>query len=285
MKKNRSTIILILIFLVGLSVMLYPTVSDYINQKNQSRAVASYAEDVDKMSDVDYQSYFDAADAYNQRLNETPNAFYAPDQVSGYEETLDISGTGIMGYITIPKIGVELPIYHGTSDGVLQAAAGHLEGSSLPVGGAGTHAVISAHRGLPSAKLFTNLDELEVGDTFTVTVLDRVLTYEVDLISIVLPTETDLLLPVEGKDYVTLMTCTPYGINTHRLLVRGRRIETPENETHIRVTADAFRIEPIIVAPILAVPMLVVVLIGMLAAPHLRKRKNKREENHHEEHQ
>ena len=285
MKKNRSTIILILIFLVGLSVMLYPTVSDYINQKNQSRAVASYAEDVDKMSDVDYQAYFDAADAYNQRLNETPNAFYAPDQVSGYEETLDISGTGIMGYITIPKIGVELPIYHGTSDGVLQVAAGHLEGSSLPVGGAGTHAVISAHRGLPSAKLFTNLDELEVGDTFTVTVLDRVLTYEVDLISIVLPTETDLLLPVEGKDYVTLMTCTPYGINTHRLLVRGRRIETPENETHIRVTADAFRIEPIIVAPILAVPMLVVVLIGMLAAPHLRKRKNKREENHHEEHQ
>ena len=285
MKKNRSTIILILIFLVGLSVMLYPTVSDYINQKNQSRAVASYAEDVDKMSDVDYQAYFDAADAYNQRLNETPNAFYAPDQVSGYEETLDISGTGIMGYITIPKIGVELPIYHGTSDGVLQVAAGHLEGSSLPVGGVGTHAVISAHRGLPSAKLFTNLDELEVGDTFTVTVLDRVLTYEVDLISIVLPTETDLLLPVEGKDYVTLMTCTPYGINTHRLLVRGRRIETPENETHIRVTADAFRIEPIIVAPILAVPMLVVVLIGMLAAPHLRKRKNKREENHHEEHQ
>ena len=285
MKKNRSTIILILIFLVGLSVMLYPTISDYINQKNQSRAVASYAEDVDKMSDVDYQAYFDAADAYNQRLNETPNAFYAPDQVSGYEETLDISGTGIMGYITIPKIGVELPIYHGTSDGVLQVAAGHLEGSSLPVGGAGTHAVISAHRGLPSAKLFTNLDELEVGDTFTVTVLDRVLTYEVDLISIVLPTETDLLLPVEGKDYVTLMTCTPYGINTHRLLVRGRRIETPENETHIRVTADAFRIEPIIVAPILAVPMLVVVLIGMLAAPHLRKRKNKREENHHEEHQ
>lgn len=285
MKKNRSTIILILIFLVGLSVMLYPTISDYVNQKNQSRAVASYAEDVDKMSDVDYQSYFDAADAYNQRLNETPNAFYAPDQVSGYEETLDISGTGIMGYITIPKIGVELPIYHGTSDGVLQVAAGHLEGSSLPVGGVGTHAVISAHRGLPSAKLFTNLDELEVGDTFTVTVLDRELTYEVDLISIVLPTETDLLLPVENRDYVTLMTCTPYGINTHRLLVRGRRIETPENETHIRVTADAFRIEPIIVAPILAVPMLVVVLIGMLAAPHLRKRKNKREENHHEEDQ
>ena len=284
MKKNRSNIILILIFLVGLSVMLYPTVSDYINQKNQSRAVASYSEEVENLSDVDYQAYFDAADDYNRRLAETPDAFYRPEEVSGYTDTLDVSGTGIMGYITISKIGVELPIYHGTSDGVLQVAAGHLEGSSLPVGGAGTHAVISAHRGLPSAKLFTNLDELEAGDTFTITVLDRVLTYEVDQISIVLPTETDLLQPVEGKDYVTLMTCTPYGINTHRLLVRGKRIENAENQKHIRVTADALRIEPIIVAPALAVPMLLVVLVVMLAMPHLRKRKNQREENHHEEH-
>ena len=284
MKKNRSTIILILIFLVGLSVMLYPTVSDYINQKNQSRAVASYSEEVENLSDVDYQAYFDAANDYNRRLAETPDAFYRPEEVSGYTDTLDVSGTGIMGYITISKIGVELPVYHGTSDGVLQVAAGHLEGSSLPVGGAGTHAVISAHRGLPSAKLFTNLDELEVGDTFTITVLDRVLTYEVDQISIVLPTETDLLQPVEGKDYVTLMTCTPYGINTHRLLVRGKRIESAENQKHIRVTADALRIEPIIVAPALAVPMLLVMLVVMLAVPHLRKRKNQREENHHEEH-
>ena len=284
MKKNRSNIILILIFLVGLSVMLYPTISDYINQKNQSRAVASYSEEVENLSDVDYQAYFDAADDYNRRLAETPDAFYRPEQVSGYTDTLDVSGTGIMGYITISKIGVELPVYHGTSDGVLQVAAGHLEGSSLPVGGAGTHAVISAHRGLPSAKLFTNLDELEVGDTFTITVLDRVLTYEVDQISIVLPTETDLLQPVEGKDYVTLMTCTPYGINTHRLLVRGKRIENAENQKHIRVTADALRIEPVIVAPALAVPMLLVMLVVMLAVPHLRKRKNQREENHHEEH-
>ena len=284
MKKNRSNIILILIFLVGLSVMLYPTVSDYVNQKNQSRAVASYSEEVENLSDVDYQAYFDAADDYSRRLAETPDAFYRPEEVSGYTDTLDVSGTGIMGYITISKIGVELPVYHGTSDGVLQVAAGHLEGSSLPVGGAGTHAVISAHRGLPSAKLFTNLDELEVGDTFTITVLDRVLTYEVDQISIVLPTETDLLQPVEGKDYVTLMTCTPYGINTHRLLVRGKRIENAENQKHIRVTADALRIEPIIVAPALAVPMLLVLLVVMLAVPHLRKRKNQREENHHEEH-
>lgn len=264
MKKNRSTIILILIFLVGLSVMLYPTVSDYVNQRHQSRALASYDETVNEMSDADYTAYFEAADAYNQRLAATPNSFFTPEQVSGYDETLDVSGTGIMGYITIPRIGVELPVYHGTSDGVLQVAAGHLEGSSLPVGGAGTHAVISAHRGLPSAKLFTNLDELEAGDTFTITVLDRVLTYEVDRISIVLPTETDLLQPVEGQDYVTLMTCTPYGINTHRLLVRGHRVNTRESQKHVRVTADATRIDPIITAPVIALPMLAVLLIWLL---------------------
>ena len=284
MKKNKSTIILILVFFVGLSVMLYPTISDYVNQRNQSRAVASYAQDVDNMTDADYSGYFDAADAFNAQVAANEYALYRPDQLTGYADTLDITGTGIMGYITIAKIGVELPIYHGTSDSVLQIAAGHLEGSSLPVGGTSTHAVISAHRGLPSAKLFTNLDQLEVGDTFTITVLDRVLTYEVDKISIVLPTETDELKIAEGKDYVTLMTCTPYGINTHRLLVRGKRIENAENQKHIRVTADALRIEPIIVAPALAVPMLLVVLVVMLAVPHLRKRKNQREENHHEEH-
>ena len=276
MRKNLSTIILILIFLVGLSVMLYPSVSDAVNRKHQSRAVASYAEEVEQLSDADYQTYFDAADAYNRQLNTTPNAFYKPDLVSGYAQTLDISGTGIMGYITIPKISVELPIYHGTDEGVLQVAAGHLEGSSLPVGGAGTHAVISAHRGLPSAKLFTNLDELEVGDRFTITVLNRVLTYEVDQTSIVLPTEIDQLLPTEGMDYVTLMTCTPYGINTHRLLVRGKRVETTESQKHIRVAADAFRIEPIIVAPILAIPMLLAALVGVLVTPHLRKRSKRR---------
>lgn len=278
MKKNRSTIILILIFLVGLSVMLYPTVSDYVNQRHQSRALASYDETVNEMSDADYTAYFEAADAYNQRLAATPNSFFTPEQVSGYDETLDVSGTGIMGYITIPKISVELPIYHGTDEGVLQVAAGHLEGSSLPVGGAGTHAVISAHRGLPSAKLFTNLDELEVGDRFTITVLNRVLTYEVDQISIVLPTEIDQLLPTEGMDYVTLMTCTPYGINTHRLLVRGRRVETPDQYKHLRVTAEALKIEPIIVAPIMALPMLLILLIGMLLST--RKPKKTRGEEH-----
>lgn len=278
MKKNKSTIILILVFFVGLSVMLYPTLSDYVNQLHQSRAVATYAEDVDNLTDADYSAYFDAADAFNAQVAANENALYRPDQLTGYNDTLDITGTGIMGYITISKIGVELPIYHGTSDGVLQVAAGHLEGSSLPVGGAGTHAVISAHRGLPSAKLFTNLDELEAGDTFTITVLDRVLTYEVDRISIVLPTETDLLQPVEGQDYVTLMTCTPYGINTHRLLVRGRRITTPDKLKHIRVTSDAIKIEPILTAPIMALPLLLVLLFWLLFAP--RKRSSTKNETH-----
>ena len=281
MKKHLSTILLVLVFLVGLSVVLYPTVSDWVNRRNASRALVSYDETVNALSDADYEAYFAAADDYNRRLAATENAFYKPELVSGYEQTLDLSGTGIMGYITIQKIGVELPIYHGTGEGVLQVAAGHLEGSSLPVGGAGTHAVISAHRGLPSAKLFTNLDELEVGDTFTVTVLDRVLTYEVDLISIVLPNETDLLQPVPGKDYLTLMTCTPYGINTHRLLVRGHRVETVENQKHIRVTADAVRVQPAVVAPLLAVPLLVLLGAGAAAVVHIRKRnKTARGENH-----
>ena len=260
MKKNKSTIILILVFFVGLSVMLYPTLSDYVNQLHQSRAVATYAEDVDNLTDADYSAYFDAADAFNAQVAANENALYRPDQLTGYNDTLDITGTGIMGYITISKIGVELPIYHGTSDGVLQIAAGHLEGTSLPVGGESTHAVISAHRGLPSAKLFTNLDQLEVGDTFTITVLDRVLTYEVDKISIVLPTETDELKIAEGKDYVTLMTCTP------------------DQYKHLRVTAEALKIEPIIVAPIMALPMLLILLIGMLIST--RKPKKTRGEEH-----
>ena len=278
MKKNKSTIILILVFFVGLSVMLYPTLSDYVNQLHQSRAVATYAEDVDNLTDADYSAYFEAADAFNAQIAADPDALFHADRFTSYNATLDVTGTGIMGYITIEKIGVELPIYHGTDDSVLQVAAGHLEGTSLPVGGASTHAVISAHRGLPSAKLFTNLDQLEMGDTFTITVLDRVLTYEVDKISIVLPTETDELKIAEGKDYVTLMTCTPYGINTHRLLVRGRRVETPDQYKHLRVTAEALKIEPIIVAPIMALPMLLILLIGMLIST--RKPKKTRGEEH-----
>ena len=262
MKKHSGTILLVLIFFVGLAVMLYPTISDYINQRNQTRVVNSYAQQVDGLSDADYTAYFDAADVFNQKIAAAPDALYHADRFSTYSTTLDVTGTGIMGYITIPRIGVELPIYHGTSDAVLQVAAGHLEGTSLPVGGESTHAVISAHRGLPSAKLFTHLDRLEVGDTFTITVLDRELTYEVDELKV-----------VDGKDYVTLMTCTPYGINTHRLLVRGHRVTAPENLKRIRVSADATRIEPILIAPLLAVPLLLLLLIGLLVSGRKRKQK------------
>ena len=276
MKKNKSTIILILVFFVGLSVMLYPTISDYVNQRNQSRAVASYAQDVDKMTDADYSAYFDAADAFNAQVAANENALYRPDQLTGYNETLDITGTGIMGYITISKIGVELPIYHGTDDSVLQIAAGHLEGTSLPVGGASTHAVISAHRGLPSAKLFTNLDQLEVGDTFTITVLDRVLTYEVEKIFIVKPDELDKLAIIPGGDYVTLMTCTPYGVNSHRLLVRAHRVDTvyPHN---VKVAADAVQLDSMSVVPFIAAPLFVGLLVFWIVSSRRQKTRSRRE--------
>ena len=273
MKKHTGTIALVLVFLVGLAVMLYPTISNYINQRNQSRVVNSYTDSVDHLTQADYSAFFEAADAFNQKIAADPDALFHAKQFTDYASTLDVTGTGIMGYITISKIGVELPIYHGTGDAVLQVAAGHLEGTSLPVGGTDTHAVLSAHRGLPSAKLFTNLDRLEVGDTFTITVLDRVLTYQVDQISIVLPTQVQDLKVEPGKDLVTLMTCTPYGINTHRLLVRGHRVTTPENLKRIRVTSDASRIEPILIAPLLAVPLLVLLLVWLLLADRRKKKR------------
>lgn len=277
MKKNISNYILILIFLVGLSVMLYPTVSNYVNQRHQTEAEAAYDEKVSEMTEKDYTEYFEKAEEYNKKLAEDPDAFYAPDKIEGYEDILDISGTGIMGYITIDKLDVKLPIYHGTSAEVLEIACGHLKGSSLPVGGESTHSVLSAHRGLPSAKLFTNLDKMEEGDTFTVTVLNRVLTYQVDKISIVKPAEVEGLQIEDGKDYCTLMTCTPYGINTDRLLVRGHRIPTDEKK-NTQVTTEAFRIEPLVVATVIAVPMLLMLLIGMLIY-----QKKKRGGNGHEE--
>lgn len=264
MKKNISSIILVLVFFVGLCVMLYPTVSDYINTKHQSRAIAAYNEMLANMTEEDYSKIFEQAYAYNTKLYKTDRSFYAPDQVEGYSNTLDVSGNGIMGYITIEKIGVELPVYHGTGDEVLNVAVGHLYGSSLPVGGENTHCVLSAHRGLPSAKLFTNLDKLDEGDTFTITVLNKVLTYRIEQILVVVPSDVSALQTVAGKDYCTLLTCTPYGINSHRLLVRGTRIETAEEKQQIYVSADAFKIDPFIITPIAAVPMLLILLVVLL---------------------
>ncbi len=273
MKKHISTIVLVLIFFVGLSVLLYPTVSNYINVRHSTQVISNYDEAVAEMSEKDYSDYFEAADEYNTALANDPSAFAIPYKIENYDTTLDITGTGIMGYITIDKINVQLPIYHGTSEGVLEVGAGHLEGTSLPVGGESTHAVISAHRGLPSATLFSNLDKLEVGDTFKITVLDKVLTYEVDDIAIVLPEEVDKLQIEEGKDLVTLLTCTPYGVNTHRLLVTGHRVATEEEEEELRVTAEAFKIEPIKTAPIMAIPLIVILLIIVLVKTRTKKTK------------
>ena len=268
MKKKGNhliTILLVLIFLLGLSLLLYPAVSDYWNSKHQTRAIAVYSEEVSGLDEDQYQALWEAAAAYNASLLERNNAYLLTEgQKAAYEQLLNVSGLGIMGYIEIPSIDCSLPIYHGTEESVLQIAIGHLEWTSLPVGGESTHCVLSGHRGLPSAKLFTNLDKLQEGDVFLLRVLDEVLTYEVDQILIVEPQETGALRIVEGEDLCTLVTCTPYGINTHRLLVRGHRIENAPEARLVRVTADAVQIEPLLVAPIVALPMLLLLLILLL---------------------
>ena len=275
MKKknnNLTTIVLVLVLLAGVSLLLYPTVSDYWNSMHQTRAIASYAEDVSKLDTAQYDELWKAAQDYNATLSERETAFaLTEEQKRDYESLLDVSGLGVMGYIEIPEIGCSLPIYHGTDDAVLQIAVGHIEWSSLPVGGSGTHCVLSGHRGLPSAKLFTNLDKLELDDTFMLRVLDEVLTYEVDQILIVEPEQTDALQIVPGEDLCTLVTCTPYGINTHRLLVRGHRVENAPEARQMHVTADAVQFEPLLVAPVLAVPALLILLIILL----LPKRKER----------
>ena len=264
-KRNRSTIILVLIFLVGLSLLLSPSVSDYWNSFPQSRAIATYAEAVAQVDDTDYEKMWEDAQRYNETLLNKANRWNMSDEEwAEYYELLNVSGNGIIGYIEIPQIKVSLPIYHGVDEAVLQIAVGHIEGTSLPAGGAGTHCVISGHRGLPSASLFTNLDELVEGDVFMMRILDETLTYEVDQIRIVEPTDLSSLEIEEGKDLCTLVTCTPYGINTHRLLVRGHRIENLETASNIRVTADAMQIDPVLVAPVVAVPILILLIIWIL---------------------
>ena len=243
--KRITTVLLSLIFLTGLGFVLYPTVSDLWNKAHQSRAIAAYASQVEKLDDTKSREMKEAAKKYNEGLLSKSDRWkLSEEEKKEYESLLDVSGTGIMGYIEIPKLNCSLPIYHGTDEGALQIAIGHLEGSSLPVGGEGTHCVLSGHRGLPSARLFTDLDQLQEGDLFILNVLDEKLAYEVDQIKVVLPDEMDALAIEEGKDLCTLVTCTPYGINSHRLLVRGRRVEYEEkvieiqSEESIKKTAD-----------------------------------------------
>lgn len=247
---------------IGVSVLIYPALSQYWNSKTQTRAVDDYKSVLDSLQKEDYTAYFDEADAYNAALASlsTPLVDYA--QLENYNSILNVNGVGVMGYITIAKLGVELPLYHGTASSVLNIACGHMEGTSLPVGGESTHAVLSAHRGLPHARLFTDLDKMEVGDVFTVTILDRVLTYQVDQIQVVQPDEIDEVRIIEGEDHCTLLTCTPYGINSHRLLVRGTRIE---NEAPVLyVTSDAFRIDSLVATPMVAAPILLGWLIVLM---------------------
>ena len=263
MKKDRSTIALVCLFFVGLSVLLYPMISNAWNSKVQTKVINHYENTLKQMEKKDYSTYFSQAEAYNQQLCQISFPLMNYEQIPGYADTLNIDGNGVIGYLSIDAIRAEMPIYHGTSPGVLNIAAGHLEGTSLPIGGPGTHAVLSAHRGLPSAKLFTDLDQLQIGDRFSITVLDRVLTYQVDQILIVEPDQVEALAIEDGKDYCTLVTCTPYGINTHRLLVRGARTETVQKKK-IFVPNEGIRIDPVIVAPVVAAPMLLVLLIVLL---------------------
>lgn len=277
LKKHMVEIILCLILLAGLCLILYPSISDWWNSFHQSRAIASYVEDVENTSEEERQECLEAAHAYNRMLSQAGNSFIlSEEEERKYRSLLDVSGTGIMGYIRIPSIAVDLPVYHGTDESVLQIAVGHIAGSSLPVGGSGTHCLLSGHRGLPSAKLFTDLDQLVEGDVFLLMVLGETLTYQVDQIRIVLPEEVEELAIEEGKDYCTLITCTPYGINTHRILVRGRRIENMEGETV--VTAEAVRIPDYVVIPAVGIPLLFFVLAAMLLYCRLAGPKKTRQE-------
>ena len=279
-KKNNNwtTAFLVLLLLAGVSLLLYPSLSDYWNSMHQTRAIASYAETVSQLDTAQYDEMWKAAQDYNRSLAQRETAFALTDeQKAAYESLLDVSGLGVMGYIEIPEIDCSLPIYHGTEESVLQVAVGHLEWSNLPVGGEGTHCVLSGHRGLPSAKLFTNLDKLAVGDTFLLRVLDEVLPYEVDQILLVEPEQVDALGIVPGEDYCTLVTCTPYGINTHRLLVRGHRVENTPEAARMHVTADATQFDPLLVAPVLAIPVLLLLLMILLVPK--RRRKSREDKN------
>ena len=273
-KGNFLNILLVLVFLVGLSLLLYPSVSDYWNSFHQTRAIAAYAGEVAALDDGIYDELLEAARDYNQRLAQREEPLnQSEEDLAEYGSLLNLDGSGIMGYIEIAELKVSLPIYHSVDDGVLQVAVGHMPGTSLPVGGKGTHSALSGHRGLPSARLFTDLDQLREGDTFLLQILDETLTYEVDQVLIVEPNEVGVLAIDPEEDYCTLVTCTPYGVNTHRLLVRGHRIENQANAASIRVTADAMQIEPVIVAPIVAAPLLLCLMLWVLLRDPKKKKR------------
>lgn len=267
-KNKRYSLLLLLALLVGLSLLLYPTISNCWNSFHQSKTIATYVETVAEMDDSDYEGMWREAQAYNTALPRDQGRFQlSEEEKQVYEGLLRVSDDGIMGYVEIPSINVELPIYHGTDEEILQIAVGHIQGSSLPVGGPSTHCVISGHRGLPSAKLFTDLDQLTKGDIFILHVLDETLTYEVDQIHIVEPDDVSLLSMEEGEDLCTLVTCTPYGVNSHRLLVRGHRVENQQDALTTSITSEAVQIDPMLVAPIVAAPILLIFLLWVFFRP------------------
>ena len=266
MKSRKTTIILLILFFIGLSVLLYPSISSYWNSKTQSKAIVDYEAMLAQYKPEDYTALFEQAQAYNETLFQLDKPLTEYRQLVEYWDILDVSGTGMFGYITVPKISQELPVYHGTSEGVLSVAVGHLEGTSIPIGGENTHSVVSAHRGLPTAVLFTHLDRMEIGDTFYFTILDRTITYQVDQIRIVEPHDTSLIGIEAGKDYCTLLTCTPYGINTQRLLVRGHQVDATQKR-NIYIANEAYRVDPMIVMPMVALPIIFVLLLYVMFAP------------------
>lgn len=270
MKRRISNFILLFIFFIGLSASLYPAIGNYWNSKTQTEAIIDYEKMLENMPEEDYTALFQSAEQYNKKLLNLDNPLTEYTKLSDYNDILDLDGTGMMGYITIEKIQAELPIYHGTSEAVLSKAAGHLEGSSFPIGEKGSHTVISAHRGMPTAVLFTYLDRLEVGDTFSVTILNRTTVYEVDQIRIVDPDDISELSLNRNEEYCTLITCTPYGINTQRLLVRGKSSETVLKK-NIYISTEAYRIKPLIIMPVIAVPILFVLMMTVIFKPVRKK--------------
>lgn len=263
--NKRNTIIMIILFFIGLLTLFYPTLSNYYNEKIGSKTIYNYENIIDSYDFNKFKEIKDNAIKYNKDLSKLSDPLIDYKEIKNYENILNVNDEGMMGYLSIDKIRVEIPIYHGTSNDTLNSFVGHVEGTSLPIGGNSTHSVLSAHRGLPSAKLFSDLDKLEVGDTFKIIVLDEVLTYKVDKISIVKPNNSKELMNVKDKDYVTLITCTPYGINTHRLLVRGIRVDNNVNKFYI--STEGFKINKLIVIPILTLPIIILLILIIVIKP------------------
>lgn len=273
LKKNGLTLFFVIVLIVGLGIFLYPTISAWYNSFHESRVIEGYNSALGAMKKEDFEKYWEAADKYNDKLAMMSTNFNLSDSdMAEYKKLLDPTNTGVMGYIVIPSINLNCPVYHGTDEATLAVGIGHLAGSSLPTGGENTHTVLSGHRGLPSATLFTNLDRLTIGDTFELHIMDRTITYQVDRILTVLPEETDSLAITQGQEYCTLVTCTPYGINTHRLLVRGHKVENGKTERKY-ISADAQPVDPVAVAAVIAAIIIVLLVTRQLVVNAIRRRR------------